>query len=875
MRSRDGTFLLFAISAVALTVVVVFAFLKSVELQRNQAVSMAFPQLAQQAAQYGARHAMEELIKDYRREDVATLDAPGRTLFRATRIPMGADLERGDSSSERVLDQVDVAMEARISRPLWEERAFGLYSDQLFGNDTDWFYVAGRGRWFEVEYRNRSDPTGTAQPTAVPFPWDDGADVDGAHPDDVEAGTLTADLQAPLAYDAAWRRIDTDGTPASARAARAQARYRLRYAVVVNDLDAALLMNPDPDIDWRAFTRADPRTYALSKQRMVARHMHAVPPLADALLNFVPGKNANFHGSVPEALQHVFLGRGNGSNILRHDLPLDGSSVDVVPRTWPLMYRGSDDIRWHGGNHLFDYDGVAPTEIGGRPLPLTNFRGYRSRSTGLMLTGPQASPYNLGRAAYRIGSNTPTPLSMACSTFGRGLSGASLDGASLTSGPYDGWTSTPWKVNVLTAPPAVVRALLYAYLPPGVVDIAGGRFRDLFNQSHSDAFAYAPPPGAGPVLPDYNAADARAATARYPGRWLQNAAGAHDTLGATIGVSGLRPVRDPYLYTTVVYAGAVPGADSFWNDVIVAFSNAVAVAKRAHMRYPYSKFNAGNNATDPPYQMTVTPAVADDIVAAEPAAKVADTRDFDRLFLACLGIDMANQGAAASAAAPYDATTYLWRWATPPWSDWEDGRAGYIKAEKDTTTARVTLRAIARSGAPNAAETSSAMELVLNDFRLSFFGSDPDYTPSFRPLDFNGDGYASCSAYSSDRGSARKIPARTTDGIGQESAVNAAGEGEWSIADILRPAGDAQRIVPFCISGCLYVGRSRFWEVQVRGEVYDNRLKRPVANATLQTILVIDPSGRRDRGLGNDQAENQVLFQRWHYDRYSALMGKE
>jgi len=187
----------------------------------------------------------------------------------------------------------------------------------------------------------------------------------------------------------------------------------------------------------------------------------------------------------------------------------------------------------------------------------------------------------------------------------------------------------------------------------------------------------------------------------------------------------------------------------------------------------------------------------------------------------------------------------------------------------------VTLRAIARSGMINAAEKSSAMELVLNDFRLSFFGSDPAYTPSFRPLDFNGDGYASCSAYRSDRGSARKIPARITDGIGQESAVNTAGEGEWSIADILRPAGDAQRIVPFCISGCLYVGRSRFWEVQVRGEVYDNRLKRPVANATLQTIMVIDPSGRRDRGLGNDQAENQVLFQRWHYDRYSALMAKE
>lgn len=875
MRTCRGTFLLFAIAAVALTVTVVFAFLKSVELQRNQASSMAYPQLAQQAAQYGARHAFEELIKDYRRESLSTLDAPGRTLFRAVRIPLGADLERGDASSERVIDQVDVAMEGRICRPLWEERAFGLYSDQLYGADSDWFYVAGRGRWFEVEFRNRSDASGTALPAAVPFPWDDGSDADGAHPDDVEAGTLAAEIQDPVAYDAGWGRIATDGTAAGARAARARARYRLRYAVVVRDLDAALLMNPDPDIDWRAYTRADPRTYVSPIQRMVARHMHAVPPLADALLNFVPGKDGNFHGSVPEALQHAFLGRGNGSNILRNDLPLDGSATDAVPRTWPLMYRASDDIRAHGGDHLYNYDGVTPTEAGGQPLPLSNFHGYRSRSTGLMLTGAQASPYNLGRAANRIGANTPTPISMGCTTFGRGLDGGALTAGSLTSGPYDGWASTPWKVNVLTAPPAVIRALLYAYLPPGVVDIANGRFRDLFNQSHSDAFAYLPPPGAGPVLPDYHAVDARAATARYPGRWLQNATGAHDTLGASIRVSELRLVRDPYLYTTVAYSGAVPGADSFWKDVIAAFSNAVAVAKRAHMRYPYSKFNADNNASDPPYQMTVTPSTADDIVAAEPTARALDTRGFDRLFLACLGIDMANQGAAANAAAPYDATSYLWQWATPPWSNWEDGRSGYIKAEKDTTTPRVTLRSIARSGVPNAAEMSSAMELVLNDFRLSFFGSDPAYTPSFRPLDFNGDGYASCSAYRADRASARKDATRIADGIGQESAVNAAGEGEWSIADILRPAGDAQRIVPFCISGCLYVGRSRFWEVQVRGEVYDNRLKRPVANATLQSVLAIDPEGRRESGGGNDQAQDQILFQRWHYDRYSALMAKE
>ncbi|MBN8525218.1 MAG: hypothetical protein J0M02_07775 [Planctomycetes bacterium] len=861
MRARRGTFLLFCLAAVSLTVVIVFAFLKAVELQRNQAVSMAFPALAQQAALYGSRHAVEELVKDYRREAVATLDAPGRAMFRAFRIPLGASLDRGDAASERMLDQADVAMEARISRPAWEERAFGLGGQDLYGIDSDWFYVAGRGRWFEVEFRNRTDPAATTQPAAVPFPWDDGVDADGAHGDDSEAGTLSADLRSPPAYDAAWTRIDVDGTAASARNARSQARYRLRYAVTVLDLDGALLMNPDPDIDFRAFAKADPTTYAQPLQQLVARHMHAVPPLVNALLNFVPGNDGNTHGTAPEAAQHAFMGRGHGTSFLRDALPLDGSAAVAVPRTWPLMYRGSADIRQHGGDHLYDYDGVAASEAGGSPLPLTAFTGYSSRSSGLMLTGAQASPFNLNRAVNRIGSRTPIPLLMACTPFGRPLSGGALTAASTTSGPYDGWTTTPWKVNVLTAPPAVLRALLYAYMPPGVVEIANGRFRDMFHKKHSDAFlAYDPPPGAGTVLPDHNAADARALTSRYPGQWMTNATGAHDDLGAAIQVSELPLVRDPLLFTSVAYPAAAPGANSFWKDIICGFSNAVAVAKRAHLRYSYSKFHADKDASDPPYQVTVDPAVADPEVAGEASAKVLTTKAFDRLFLACLGIDMAD---------PDAATTYLWTWGPLAYADWADGRADYIKAVKDTTTARATIKGFAASGVANAAEKSATMELVLNDFRLSFFGSDPAYTPDFRPLDFNGDGYATCSAYHASRSPAR------AGGIGRESAANAAGEGAWSIADILRPAGDTQRIVPFCISGCTYVGRSRYWDVQVRGEVYDNRLKRPVANATLQSVLVIDPEARRDRGVANDQAQTQILFQRWHYDRYSALMARE
>lgn len=892
MRCARGSFLLFAMAAVSLTVVMVFAFLKAVELQRNEASSAAFPMLAREAALYGLRHAQEELVKDYHREAVATLDAPGRAAFRAAAQPLSIEGDWGDASSERVLDQVDVAMETRISRPLWEERMFrlGTHVDMLYRLDRDWFYVAGRGRWFEVEFRNRTAAGATTLPAPVPFPWDDGADADGTHPGDQESGTLSADIQSPLAFDGAWNRIAAAGGATEARAARRYARYRLRYAVVARDLDGTILINPDPDLDWRSFTRADPRTYADPTQRMVARHMHLVPAVACALLTFNKGMDSGAFGKVPNLMQHIFMGRGNGRNFARSALPLDGSAVDIAPRTFPLMYRTVADLRAHGdgfgptgtGGRLYDFDGVTASEAGGRQVPLSDNRTYEERATGLMLTGPQASPYNLCRVATCLTSvdwwaPTPTPLLMACSPFGRGLSGKSLADRLSSSGPYDGWTSTPWKVNLLTAPPAVIRALLYAYLPSGVV--RDHRFRDLFNETHSDAFAYRAPQGSSPVYPDYHASDTRSAAQRYPGPLLENGGGVTDVLGRDIAVSTLQPVLDPYLYTSIVHTGIsadlMPAAarDSFWNDIIMAFSNAVGVAKRAHMRYPFTKFHGSKWGADPPYQITVTPATDDAAVVGEASAKVAGTGDFDRLFLACLGVDMDRQGPGANTA-PYDVTSYLWAGEVPASGTVAEGRSDYLTAVKNTTAARETIRSLFRTGRLTA-DQSSVMELVLNDFRLSFFASDPAYTAAFRPLDFNGDGYAACSAYRSDRASARKDLARIALGIGQESAADSDGRGEWSIADILRNPGDGQRIVPFCISGCLYVGRSRFWDVTVRGEVYDNTLKRPVANATLQSVVAIDPEGRIEAGAGAGRPIHQVLFQRWYFDRYGALMGRE
>jgi hypothetical protein len=166
------------------------------------------------------------------------------------------------------------------------------------------------------------------------------------------------------------------------------------------------------------------------------------------------------------------------------------------------------------------------------------------------------------------------------------------------------------------------------------------------------------------------------------------------------------------------------------------------------------------------------------------------------------------------------------------------------------------------------------MELVLNDFRLSFFGSDPAYTADFRPLDFSGDGFATCSAYRIGRAGADTIVHTAANGIAQNSVADGSGRGEWSTAALTQTPTDAQAIVPFCITGSFFIGRSRYWDVVVRGEVYDNWLKRPLTSATVQSTFVIDPTDQESSGNVGQQYATHVIYQRWFNNRIHSLMAR-
>jgi hypothetical protein len=64
----------------------------------------------------------------------------------------------------------------------------------------------------------------------------------------------------------------------------------------------------------------------------------------------------------------------------------------------------------------------------------------------------------------------------------------------------------------------------------------------------------------------------------------------------------------------------------------------------------------------------------------------------------------------------------------------------------------------------------------------------------------------------------------------------------------LRQLLAAAGIDPFCVTGNFWIGRSRFWQVLVRGQVYDNLHKRPISQIDLETFLVVDQAQRAEAG---------------------------
>lgn len=908
MASRRGSIIIYCIGLAAILVVVGYGFLRGTLADSTAGDASHKVLLAQSAARMAVMRATEAILSDYAQTTMALnqgtgggsvtvngttyLDGNWRSPFVSFANPNALyNVDRNDP-----LEQDDVSAENMVNYPMimwasgdestrrhaWHDRAGTMIYD-------------GRGRYTEAGYHpvTRPGPAGTA---SMPIPVHRFTDFAAPVPERNEG----------LFLDRDFRRIDT-GNP---QQDRLLARYRLRYGMGVQDLSGHLLMNPyaEGNFDPRSAT-ADFR----NPPAWIASNQHS-------WYNLVLAMGGN---DITTALrfEHMFLGRGNASNVDRH--PASG-----LPITFPLMFRhrqmeGAAQPYWGfyvqsrgSGATEAETDGLyLPASAGGgEPIPAVSRNNRPIVSHGF---GPQISWFNQyydaagwfgkweGDTGWASGTMDFETVQFVPTPFGRGLRRSTAPPANWKW--YEGRVDTPWHVNLLTASPRVIHSMLVAYLPPDVksllldletfhlytgLDARGHdtwgnalvtntavpgtpammRGRDVFTSFSSPAFSYAPPSADG-ITPNYQKPDGRGIEAKYPGRlWYSvNISGQlGDDLGKDIDVDA-RPggacshIREPFFYgfssertllksqgsgwTTTPPAGwgtarTLPtGAltdgskdkvvikhdsgtvkrytfeHSYWWDLVVAYTTSIATVRAAWVQFPTSALN---------------PYTGMDAALHDPSAF--DTlEEVDRLFLRQLGEDFDNPGSGSKLPhvvypGPYNNNNQTYR----------------ITGATPSHTIRTLV-----TGGFRTIDQANAMERVLNDMRMSFFGAGPGYSETFRPKDFSGDGKVHCSAY------ARNPAASLTD---EENGV-----AWWQPA-----AGGDGPVVDhwFSLSGCFFIGKSHYFRVFSRGEVWDNLLQKTVVDQTLETVLCVDPEG-------TDPGDAKVLYQRWHFSRSTSHLPRQ
>lgn len=306
--------------------------------------------------------------------------------------------------------------------------------------------------------------------------------------------------------------------------------------------------------------------------------------------------------------------------------------------------------------------------------------------------------------------------------------------------------------------------------------------------------------------------------------------------------------------------GAKQGAwnpDSYWWDIASAMGQAVAITRAQWVMYDGNASPTG----------IFKPADRD-------ASRYATLRDVDRLFLAHLGESLEHPGTDIPAnlgLTYFPAVGYADEW--QPISYQLGGTHAFVpehnifslltdKRLKPYDPAHPETKDPERI--PLIAKRAALMELVLNDFRMSFLGSSPEYSDpvafsgtnpfldpdkEFRPLDFDGDGAVKCSCY-----------------LGGSAAAEAGGRGP-------KPGADRY----FSLTGNFYIGKSHYFRIWSRGELYDNRTNATVQEALLETVVAADPEAKayaREQDPTAPVGDIQVLYQRWMFDKYAGQLSR-
>lgn len=501
---------------------------------------------------------------------------------------------------------------------------------------------------------------------------------------------------------------------------------------------------------------------------------------------------------------------------------------------------------------------------------------------------------------------------------------------------YQGRVDTPWQVNLLTAAPITVSQMLLAYLHPELRNtgrpyasndyLKNLQGMDILTDQLGAGFASFPAPSSSctdplgvpvTVKPDYYqndiagdplidpkpapfagvvptqatsaypepvAADNRPIASRYPGILCRGDSsrpgkGCTDDLGKDIDVDGRSGLGSPVdakpaghcSHTGSTTYGRLPNmfvqfwrtsdararnGSYFW-DLTYAMASAIGIAKATWVQYP-------NASMTPSIPARFNPVSLRDPLAYDTLAEI------DALFLRQLGENFAAPGTPAAS--------------NPILCLPSSGVMNYSVSASavSNTIASLVSKDLLRvdttdeTGAPvtyTSAQRGAIMERMLNDYRMSFLGSSPFYhsydraaydkwsddpgREEFRPLDFDGNGQVHCSGYASSG-----IAAEIALGLDRHQPAVGSGRGpdpvNW-----------------FSATGCFYLGKSHFYRVMIRGEVFDALANRPVSQQHLESVICVDPEAPLLPAADRRTDDLRVLFQRWHQSDFNGELPRQ
>jgi|GEM_PF-3891958 len=908
---RRGSIFLLVLGLTTVAVTLAFTFIVGARLRREQGLGDGASLLAQQAARSGVSHAIDVLTRDF-------LDSPNRAGSFGSRWfhafgPIDTGLEGKETNSPNNDNSMgfedspfdrnenDVRTESRlVEMYLNDRKSGGNYRGRKTPFTKGWYTSRGIARWIEPSVFHRDLLN---KPISFHLSHPAPKDTSSSDPALKYRGeNYLPDVSQPMWYDDHLVPVDD----------RTLARFRLRYAVSVVDLGGHMLSAPQGEYV------VPPAGVATAVDAVGAAEIEPTlnEKYADAFVN-LSAQSPNMLRPWVAAL--VWRGQGVWSDNIW------GGGLGGNPTAFPAIasFSGTVPAVWGDYDDRLNVAPIAPEPDGRITQPIPD-----GGTAAVMSAAGRQVRYTFDDGS-RARSWSADTWNYLMTPFAR----ASRAKASPTR--FDeGFTDVPWQVNVLTAPARTIASMVFAYLPKEAQLLKYRDFKksnwvsfdpvwgsngwngwtdytqntqvahphiDLFSSPDFLAKYQQPYPGSAPTM--WAGTNPTAANDTPPVKPVGlDAAKWNEYLGGDYNINNWWKIPDNQMFGSVnsplqnsigrmypeypnegtileqPWAGGVRidinddnvGAyldwtsgmwytDSYWYDLAQALTSTIALTQYAHQA-----LDGRQRLNDPtPDGIPRWPNVPGDSDYASRAgtpmldtdrdgdgvndtpSQLASIAAIDRQFIKNLGEYPQSYSTGSRPINPHTAITI--------------GRSHqhWVQSVPTVTvyTPSANIKSLRNAGKITAGQ-AKLMELVLNDLRMSFFGASGQY-PSFAGIDFDDDGVVQCSGYT-----------------GKTATAGGTGYGPIVPVD--------QRI---SLTGCFVMQQSRFFRIIVRGQVFDELRRYPVAEANLETVYAIDPSGliydvNRAPSASHDpngdklhtdtvdMSASRILFQRWLMNDY-------